>query len=496
MKFHISVKSPIRLLLPLLFAIWASVTLISSTFARPAGDRPNIIYILADDLGYNELGCYGQKIIKTPHIDRIASEGIKFTQHYSGQAVCAPARCSLMSGYHMGHAFVRNNGNPPERMQAYKKGGIFPGQIAIPDSTVTIPELLKKQNYATAAYGKWGLGYEDSSGDPLKQGFDDFGGFLCQIHAHNHYPKYLWKSGKKIPMPGNDRTLKGESYSQDYFVDWGLEFIRKNKEKPFFLYLPFAVPHVSIQVPNEDIEVYRKTIAEEDYDSNNHRYLKPAYPRAAYAAMVTHMDKGIGQIMNLVKELELDENTIILFSSDNGPAKNRLAGTDSVYFKSANGFRGFKGSLYEGGIRIPLVARWPGKIKAGTVSDLQSAFWDILPTFCDLAEVKTPDGIDGISLAPTLLGQDGKQKKHDYLYWEFPSYGGQQALRMGKWKAVRQNMLQGKNPVIKTELYDLKADPAESVDLADKYPEVLKKIEQVMKDARVPSETYPFRTLD
>lgn len=476
------------------FAIWPGVTLISSANARPADDRPNIIYIIADDLGYNELGCYGQKTIKTPNIDRIASDGIKFTQHYSGQAVCAPARCSLMTGYHMGHAFVRNNGNPKDRMPAYKKDGIFPGQIAIPDSTVTIPELLKKKNYATAAYGKWGLGYEESTGDPLKQGFDDFGGFLCQIHAHNHYPKYLWKSGKKIPMPGNDRTLKGESYSQDYFVDWGLEFIRKNKEKPFFLYLPFAVPHLSIQVPDSDVEKYRKIIQEEKHQHRG--YLPHPYPRAAYAAMVTHMDKGVGQIMNLVKELGLDNNTIILFSSDNGPAYNRLGGSDSVYFDSANGFRGMKGSLYEGGIRIPLIARWPGKIKAGSVTDLQSAFWDILPTFCDLAEVKTPEGIDGISLAPTLLGQTDKQKHHDHLYWEFAAYGGQQAVRMGKWKAIRQDMLKGKNPIIKTELYDLESDPAESVDLADKYPVILKKLEEVMKDARVPSKTYPFRTLD
>ncbi|MFK5924863.1 MAG: arylsulfatase [Verrucomicrobiota bacterium] len=470
------------------------MTVISSANARSAGDRPNIIYIIADDLGYNELGCYGQKIIKTPNIDRIATEGIKFTQHYSGQAVCAPARCSLMTGYHMGHAFIRDNSNPPTRMPAYKKDGIFPGQTAIPDETITIPELLKQKNYATAAYGKWGLGYEGSSGDPLKQGFDDFGGFLCQIHAHNHYPEYLWKNGKKITLPGNDRTLKGKSYSQDYFVNWGLDFIRENKEKPFFLYLPFAVPHLSIQVPDEEVEKYRQVIKEEKH---KHRgYLKHPYPRAAYAAMVSYMDQGVGEIMELVKKLGLDDNTIILFSSDNGPATNRLGGSDSTFFDSANGFRGTKGSLYEGGIRIPLVARWPGKIKAGTVSDHQSAFWDILPTFCDLAEIKAPEGIDGISLAPTLLGQAQQQKQHAYLYWEFSSYGGQQALRMGKWKAIRQNLLKGKNPVIKTELYDLQADPAESVDLAEKHPELLKKLEQAMKDARRPSTIFPFRPLD
>lgn len=494
MKSQLSLMRQMRHLLPILFATWVNVTLIPPSIARPAGDRPNIIYIIADDLGYNELGCYGQKIIKTPHIDRIAAEGIKFTQHYSGQAVCAPARCSLMTGYHMGHAFVRNNGNPEERMPAYKKDGVFPGQIAIPDSTVTIPELLKKKSYATAAYGKWGLGFEESTGDPLNQGFDDFGGFLCQIHAHNHYPKYLWKRGEKIPMPGNGRSLKGESYSQDYFVNWGLDFIRENKEQPFFLYLPFAVPHLSIQVPDSAVEEYRKTVKEEEYQHRG--YLPHPYPRATYAAMVTHMDQGVGQIMDLVKELGLDDNTLILFSSDNGPAYNRLGGSDSVYFDSANGFRGFKGSLYEGGIRVPLVARWPGKIKAGSVTNQLSAFWDILPTFCELAGIEPPEGIDGISLAPTLLGQTDIQQQHDYLYWEFAAYGGQQAVRMGNWKAVRQNMLKGKNPVIKTELYDLESDPAESVDLASKHPDVLKKLEQAMKDARVPSTTYPFKTLD
>lgn len=465
--------------------------------AREVTDRPNIIYIVADDLGYNELGCYGQKIIQTPHIDSIAAEGMRFTQHYSGQAVCAPSRDSLMTGMHMGHAYIRDNSNPKGRNIDQAKG-VFPGQIPILDESITIAEVLKARGYATAAYGKWGLGYEGSTGDPLKQGFDDFGGFLCQIHAHNHYPRFLWKSGKKLPMPGNDRSLNGEHYSQDYFTQWGLEFIEANQDKPFFLYLPFAVPHLSIQATDESLAQYKDIIPEEDY---THRgYLEHPYPRAGYAAMISHMDRDVGKIMTLVKDLGLDENTIILFSSDNGPTYNRLGGSDSEFFESAGIFNGYKGSLYEGGIRVPLVARWPGHVKANSESDHLSAFWDILPTLSELAGATTPEGIDGLSFASTLLGKDD-QSQHDYLYWEFTSYGGQQALRMGKWKGVRQKMLDKKKGELKannfnTELYDLDNDPGETTNLADQHPEVLAKIEALMSEAHTPSAEYPFPGID
>lgn len=466
--------------------------------AREALDRPNIIYILADDLGYAELGSYGQKIIQTPNIDRIASEGIRFTNHYAGQAVCAPSRCALMTGKHMGHAYIRNNGNPPRRETDQDKG-IFPGQHPIPDETVTVAELLKARGYATAAYGKWGLGFEGSTGDPLKQGFDDFGGFLCQVHAHNHYPRFLWKSGEMMDMPGNDRTLTGEEFSQDYFTEWGLEFIEENQDQPFFLYLPLAIPHLSIQVTDESLAQYKDVIPEEEYEHRG--YLQHPYPRAGYAAMISHVDRDVGTIMDKVAELGLDENTIIIFSSDNGPTFDRLGGSDSAFFESAGVFKGLKGSLYEGGIRVPLVARWPEQIEEGRTSDHISAFWDFLPTFTELAGAETPDGLDGISFAPHLLDASAKQKRHDYLYWEFVAYGGQQALRMGKWKGIRQNMLLRRGGKVNPdggalELYDLEADPSESNDVADEHEVIADQIERLMKKARVPSELFSFAGLD
>lgn len=464
-------------------------------FALPlwasSAPTPNIIYILADDLGYSEVGCYGQKRIKTPHIDQLAAEGIRFTQHYSGQAVCAPARCALMTGMHMGHAHIRNNGSMKERPQDEMKWQ-WPGQTPLPDDAVTIAEILKSRGYATAAYGKWGLGYEGSTGDPLKQGFDDFGGFLCQAHAHNHYPRFLWKGGAQVAMPGNDRTLKGAQYSQDYFVNWGMEFIRENKDRPFFLYLPFAVPHLSIQVPDADVADYTATITEAPYEHKS-RYLEHPTPRAAYAAMLTHMDRGVGEIMALLDELGLDENTIVFFSSDNGPTYDRLGGSDSDYFESAGPFSGLKGSLQEGGIRVPLIARWPGKIQPGSTSGHVSAFWDILPTFAELAGTKAPDGIDGLSFVPELLDV-GSQEKHRYLYWEFIAYGGQQALRMGDWKGLRRDITVTKS--LKTELYNLADDPGEKHDLAAEHPDIVAQIEAAMATARRPSEHFPFPEIE
>lgn len=457
-----------------------------------AAEKPNIVFIMADDLGYNELGCYGQQIIKTPNIDRIAAEGIKFTQFYSGEAVCAPARCVLMTGKHTGHSYIRNNANP-KHLQHLKDqfGWEFPGQYPIPDEEVTIAELLKTKGYATAACGKWGLGHFGTTGDPNKQGFDLFYGFNCQVHAHNHYPKFLWRNNQKEILPGNDRTLYGETYSQDKFTEVALEFIRENQDAPFFLYLPFAVPHLSIQVTEESLNEYKGKIPEEDYVHKG--YLQHPFPHAGYAAMITHMDRDVGKVMHLIEELGLDDNTIVFFTSDNGPTYDRLGGSDSDFFESAGDFKGLKGSLYEGGIRVPLVARWPGHIVPGTVSDHQSAFWDVLPTLCDVAGVKTPEEIDGLSLAPTLFGHPDRQRQHDYLYWEFAAYGGQQAVRMGNWKGIRQNMFKGN---LHTELYDLSQDIGESNDVSAEHPEVVKQIESIMRTARVPSEVFKFKPLD
>jgi arylsulfatase A len=453
---------------------------------RTLRQKPNIIFILADDLGYGELGCYGQNIIRTPNIDTLAAEGMRFTQFYSGSPVCAPSRCVLLTGKHTGHAYIRDNGNPEGRVLDPDRGQ-FPGQHPIPDSEVTLAELLHDQGYATGAMGKWGLGQIDTSGDPNHQGFDLFYGYNCQVHAHNHYPRFLLRNHHKEMLPGNDRTLTGGQYSQDLFIKEAKRFIRENKDRSFFLYLPFIIPHLSIQVPDETLSIYKGIISESDYVHRG--YLKHPYPRAGYAAMVTHMDKGIGQIMALLKELELDRNTIVFFSSDNGPTYNRLGGSDSEFFRSAGPFRGLKGSLYEGGIRVPLIARYPGHIQAGSVNHHVAAFWDILPTICDLSQIDPPSSIDGISLASTLLGQP--QKQHEFFYWEFPDYGGQQAVRLGNWKAIRTG-LKEEEADTRIQLYDLETDPSEAKNVADRYPEIVSRCRNIVKIDRVESRLFPF----
>ena len=454
---------------------------------------PNIIFFYADDLGYSELGCYGQQIIKTPNIDRLARQGIRFTQHYSGQAVCAPARCSLMTGKHQGHSFIRNNGNPKNRVRQNNTDPYyFPGQNPIPDNEVTIAEILKSRGYATAAIGKWGLGYEGSSGAPNKQGFDLFYGFNCQRHAHNHYPRFLIRNGQKETLPGNNRTATGETYSQDLFIKEAKSFVKNNQAKPFFLYMPFAIPHLAIQVPDDSIDQYDEIIKEAEYDHRG--YIKHPRPRAGYAAMITHMDKGVGEIMKLISDLDLDKDTMVIFSSDNGPAPNRLGGSDSRYFKSAGPFRGRKGSLYEGGIRVPMIVYWPGKIAAGQVSAHICANWDFLPTICEASGTPLPAGIDGISFVPTLFGNAKQQEQHKYLYWEFPGYGGQQAIRIGKWKGIRQKL--NTKPDAPIELYDLESDISEQKDLSETYPEIVKQLKELMAEARTPSKLFRFPALD
>lgn len=464
-----------------------------------AGERtetapPNIVLIMADDLGYGELGCYGQKWIRTPHLDSLARDGMKFTSFYAGNAVCAPSRCCLMTGRHGGHAHVRNNGSPKGTEQLAKKyGWEFPSQYPLPPEEVTIGEILKEQGYATGAMGKWGLGHFGTTGDPARQGFDLFYGFNAQRHAHNHYPNFLWRNAKKEPQPGNDRTLHGETWSQDQFVKEGLEFIRRHQKQPFLLYLPFAVPHLSIQAPPAAVEEYTGTIPEAEY---KHRaYLEHPHPRAGYAAMVTEMDRGIGQILKLLKELDLAENTVVFFTSDNGPTYDRLGGSDSDFFESAGPFRGRKGSLYEGGIRVPLLVRWPGKIAGGTTADMPLGFHDLLPTIAALTGSRTPEGIDGLSFAPLLRGAKDQQP-HEILYWEFPAYGGQQALRQGDWKAIRQNMLKKNDDPLRIELYNLKDDPGETRDLAAEQPERVRRMARLMQEARTPSREFPFPPLD
>ena len=453
----------------------------------PASKKPNIVYILADDLGYGELGCYGQKYIRTPHLDSLAAEGMKFTQHYAGSPVCAPSRCVLLTGKHTGHAYIRDNGRPPGRPHDPDKS-VFAGQNPFPDSEITIAELLKQQGYATGAIGKWGLGYPGSSGAPDRQGFDFFYGYNCQTHAHNHYPRFLYRNSQKENLEGNDRAATGEQYSQDLFIKEAKDFIRINQDRPFFLFLPLIIPHLAIQAPEESLNEYKGLIPEAPYEHRG--YIPHVYPRAAYAAMISHMDRGIGEILSLLKELALDEDTLVIFSSDNGPTYDRLGGTDSDFFESAGPFRGRKGSLFEGGIRVPLIARWTGKIEPGVRTDHLSAFWDVLPTLCELTGSAPPQSIDGLSFVPTLLNS-GKQKRHESLYWEFPAYGGQQAVRMGEWKAIRTN-LKVESADHSIQLFNLEKDTGETEELADRYPEIAEQIRRIMRNSRFESELFPF----
>lgn len=441
---------------------------------------PNIVLVVADDLGYADLGSYGQKRIRTPNLDRLASEGIRFTSFYSGSPVCAPSRYVLMTGRHGGHAYIRDNKEvSPE------------GQWPIPDSTVTMPELLRERGYATGAFGKWGLGFVGSEGDPNRQGFDLFYGYNCQREAHNFYPTHLWRNERKVMLDGNNRGLTGRQYSHDLIETEVLRFISDNRDRPFFLFVPFTIPHLALQVPEDSLAEYRGRWEDPAYDGKN-GYLPHPHPRAAYAAMVTRMDRSVGRIMDAIRAAGLDRETIILFTSDNGPTYDRLGGSDSEFFQSAGLFRGLKGSVYEGGIRVPLIARWPGHIVAGRTSDLPSAFYDLLPTLVEIGGGRMNHNTDGISLLPTLTGR-GSQPRHEFLFWDFNGYGGQQAVRYGKWKGVRRDIQKGNRQL---ELYDLLLDPAEKRNIASEYPQIVRKIEQIMADNHEPSALFPLPAVD
>jgi arylsulfatase A len=464
-----------RILLALL-AAWTCIG------AAHAGDsrKPNIIYILADDLGYGDLGCYAQKKIKTPNLDKMAAQGLRFTQHYAGNAVCAPSRCVLMTGKHSGHAYIRNNTETKPD-----------GQQPIPADTLTIARLLRGAGYVTGLIGKWGLGMHDSSGDPQKQGFDHVFGYYCQRHAHNHYPTFLWRNAQKVPLQGNPGAATGKQHSHDLFEQEALDFIRKNKDKQFFLYLPFTIPHVALQVPQDSLAEYKGKWEDPPYKAGK-GYQPHEYPRAAYAAMVTRMDRTVGRILDLLRALDLDDDTIVIFSSDNGPVGDGVGGSDSIFFASAGVLRGFKGSLFEGGVRVPMILRWPRRARAGRTTDHISGFQDVMPTLCYIADAKTPKDIDGISFLPTILGKP-EQKKHEFLYWEFPGYGGQQAVRMGDWKALRQNMHKGNR---KLQLFNLVNDVSETTDVAARQPDIVERMLRIMHAQHTPSKLYPFKAID
>lgn len=460
--------------------------LLLSAASHPAWGRdgkPNVVLILADDLGKAEVGAYGQEKIRTPSIDRLAAEGMRFNRMYAGSPVCAPSRCTLMTGKHSGHGFVRDNREiKPE------------GQVPIPDSEVTLAEMFKSRGYATAAIGKWGLGFPGSEGEPLKQGIDHFFGYNCQRHAHNHYPTYLWNDRDKVTLPGNTDGVTGETFSHDLFEAEALKYIREHKDGPFFLFLPFIIPHLALQVPDDSLAEYADKLEDAAPYKGDKGYQPHPKPHAAYAGMVTRMDRTVGRILDQLKTIGIDDETIVVFASDNGPTFD-VGGADSIYFKSSGGVRGLKGSVYEGGIAVPFIVRWPGKIKEGSVGDFLGYFPDVAPTLLDLAGIgdALPPGLDGVSFAPTLLGRTDAQKKHDFLYWEFASYGGQQAVRMGPWKGVRQNLRQGKTAI---ELYNLDDDPKESRDVAAEHTDVVARIKQVMERSHVRSTLFPLPGID
>ena len=444
--------------------------------------KPNIILILGDDRGHSELGCYGQQTIRTPNIDALAGGGLRFTQAYSGSPVCAPSRCVLLTGTHSGHAFIRDNREiQPE------------GQLAIPRDSVTLPKLLKAAGYAAGCVGKWGLGPPGSEGDPNKQGFDFFFGYNCQRHAHNHYPAYLWRNDKKVAIEGNIGGPTGKHYAPDLFETEALEFIEANKGRPFFLFFATTVPHLALQVPDDSLAEYKGLWNDPPYDGKN-GYLPQKYPRAAYAAMVTRMDRSVGRIAALVKRLRLDNDTLILVTSDNGSTYD-IGGYDPAFFGGTGPFRSAKGSIYEGGIRIPLIARWPGRIKPGGASEGIVAFQDILPTFLAAAGAKgaVPIDVDGMSFLPVLFGA-AAPPRHAHLFMEFAGYGGQVMARLGNWKGVRKDLL--KNPDAPLELYDLAADIGEKTNVASKHPDVVKRITEIMTSEHRPSKEFPIPALD
>ncbi len=444
-------------------------------------DRPNIILIQADDLGYGEVGFMGQKKILTPNLDRLAREGMILTDHYSGAPVCAPSRSAIIEGKSTLHCQIRDNSETPGPFY----GADAPeGQMPLRAGTRTLGTVLQEAGYRTGVVGKWGNGGPGSVGHPNRQGFDFFYGYLCQRQAHSYYPTHLWRNEQKVMMP-NDWTIPGKPlvgdpadpasyavydsrvYAQDQIHEAGIDFIRRSKRKPFFLYAAYPVPHLALQVPGDSLREYLGKWDDPPYLGGK-GYYPHQTPRAAYAAMITRMDRQIGEMVDELKRLGLDKNTMILFTSDNGPTHD-VGGVDTEFFNSAGPLRGRKGSVLEGGLRVPTLAWWPGRVPAGTKSAFPSAGWDYMKTFAEMAGAPAPKDSDGVSMVPALMGRT--QTRTAPLAWEFPGYGGQQAVRMGKWKAVRRGIKA--DPSAQWMLYDLSADLSESRDLAAQHPDVV-----------------------
>ncbi len=445
------------------------VLAIAGTTRGGAAEKPNIIFVLADDLGYGDLGCYGQKKIQTPNIDRLAAEGVRFTDFYAGSTVCAPSRCVLMTGLHLGHCYIRGNGKHNLRPE-----------------DVTVAEVLEGAGYTCGLVGKWGLGHEGSTGLPTRQGFDFFYGYLDQHHAHNYYPSFLIRNEERVPLenvvPGEGRhgqgvATKKAQYSHDLIAQEALDFIDRNHERPFFLYYAVTIPHANNEAGKKGMEIPDHGI-----------YAEQDWPEAqkGTAAMITRLDRDIGRMLDRLKRHGIDERTIVFFSSDNGP--HREGGNDPDFFDSNGPLRGIKRDLYDGGIRVPMIVRWPGQAPAGTTSSHVGYFGDFLATAAEIAGVDAPPALDSISFLPAIRGRHDEQRAHRYLYWEFFERGSAQAVRVGDWKAVRRPFGHGA-----IELYNIRKDIGEQHDLAGTHPVVLSKIRASMREAHVPSPLWKPR---
>ena len=444
----------------------ALLTFLWSGAMAHAADKPNIVYIMADDMGYGELGCYGQTKIKTPQLDRMAAEGTRFTDVYAGAPVCAPCRCVLMTGKHAGHAYVRSNG----------------GDYNLPRSETTVAEVLHGAGYTNGFVGKWSLGDVGSASTPLKRGFDYAFGFYNQSAAHAQYPATLDENDKVIPVPENAGGKRG-AYAHDLMTGRAFDFIRRSKDRPFFLYLAYTLPHAEILVPEESLGPYRGKFPEKPFVNNGAGYASQPEPNAAVAGMVSRLDRDVGRLLALVKELGLDDNTIVFFTSDNGPVS--VGGRDYQFFNGAGPLRGRKGDLYDGGIREPMIVRWPGHVPAGKTSSVPWYFADVLPTLAELGGGKVPAGVDGTSVLPTLLGREQPALRSRYMYWEYPAGGFRQAARRGDWKALRSGL---DGPL---ELFNLREDIGEKNNVAAAHPDIVAQFETYLKTARVESAEYP-----
>lgn len=491
----------------ILTALFASTAI---TNIHAASDKPNVIYIIMDDLGYGELGCYGQQKIETPNIDRLRDDGMKFTNHYSGSPVSGPARCVLMTGMHSGHAQIRHNNEMGSRGAVNNHDSMYvhpglEGQAPLKAGTMTLGRMMQQAGYRTGCFGKWGLGYPGSEGEPLKQGFDRFYGYNCQRQAHTHYPPFLYSDSSRVMLRNKlfnphymhlrkdedprDASNYSRFYQQDYAHDLIFRelmgFVDSNRQNPFFIMWTTPLPHVSLMAPKEWVDYYVKKFGDEEPYDGRADYAACRYPRATYAAMVSYFDAQVGMLVQKLKDEGLYDNTLIIFTSDNGPTFN--GGSDSPWFNSGGPFRSEYGwgkcFLHEGGIRVPHIAVWKGHIKPGSESDHISCFQDVMPTLAEVAGIPSP-ATDGISYLPVLTGNTSRQRSHDYLYWEYPDPNiGNKAVRMGPWKGIITNINKGNSTM---QLYNLDTDLAEQNDVAARHPDIVAQLQAIMEREHTP----------